>query len=303
MESTQSVRPNPITQLAILFGLMGLCLFLCLFLVKFLLPILFGIDNPDEFIVSIAAQKENINASLFMQSLASTWGMFLLPALLFTQVMRYDTGDFFRLNKVPKAVNLLIAVAVMLLGGAFINLLIEIMRSLPLPEVLSHLRDNQKSTEDLINSVFTINTLSHFLVLTLVLALLPAVAEELFFRGVIQTLLIKSNMRPIVAVCIAAFSFSMMHLQFDNFLAILVMGIVLGLLYHYTQNLWISIIAHFINNFSMIVFKYAFINGYLGTDLSDNSTFPLLLSGSAGVLMILLIYWLRNRSILSQTEN
>jgi hypothetical protein len=71
------------------------------FLVKFLLPILFGIENPDEFIVSIAAQKENINASLFMQSLASTWGMFLLPALLFTQVLRYDIGDFFRLNKVP----------------------------------------------------------------------------------------------------------------------------------------------------------------------------------------------------------
>jgi len=264
---------------------------------------LFGIDNPDEFIVSITAQKENINASLFMQSLASTWGMFLLPALLFTQVLKYDIGDFFRLNKVPKVINLLIAIVVMLLGGVFINLLINMMRFLPLPEMLSHLRDNQKSTEELINNVFAINTVRHFLVLTLVLALLPAVAEELFFRGVVQTLLIKSNMRPMLAVFIAALSFSMMHLQFDNFLAILVMGIVLGLLYQYTQNLWIPIIAHFINNFSMIVFKYAFINSYLSTDLSDNSTFPLLLSGSAGVLMFLLIHWLKNRSVASSTEN
>jgi membrane protease YdiL (CAAX protease family) len=302
MESIQSARPNPIIQLAILFGLMGICLFMCLFLVKFLLPILFGVENADDFIVSIVAQKENINASLFMQSLASTWGMFLLPALLFTQVLKYDIGDFFRLNKVPKTANLLTAILVMLLGGIFINLLIDVMRALPLPEMLSHLRDNQKSTEDLINSVFAINTLRHFLVLTLVLALLPAVAEELFFRGVVQTLLIKSNMRPLVAVCIAAFSFSMMHLQFDNFLAILVMGIVLGLLYQYTQNLWIPIIAHFINNFSMIVFKYAYINGYLTTDLSDNSTFPLLLSGSAGVLMFLLINWLRKRSVALQSE-
>jgi membrane protease YdiL (CAAX protease family) len=75
----------------------------------------------------------------------------------------------------------LTAIVVMLLGGIFINLLIDVMRALPLPEMLSHLRDNQKSTEDLINSVFAINTLRHFLVLTLVLALLPAVAEELVF--------------------------------------------------------------------------------------------------------------------------
>jgi membrane protease YdiL (CAAX protease family) len=131
-----------------------------------------------------------------------------------------------------------------------------------------------------------------------VLALLPAVAEELFFRGVLQTMLESSGVGSLTSIAIAALSFSFMHLEFDNFLAIWTMGIVLGLLYRYTQNLWIPILAHFSNNFLMISSKYAFINHLIESDISENTTLPIWATTLSGLLMLFLLWFLSKKSAL-----
>jgi membrane protease YdiL (CAAX protease family) len=292
MNTTASNRPSPAIQLGILFALVGACLFLCLFLVKISLPILFGIKDPDLFIVSTEQQQKMINASLFMQSLASTWGMFLLPALIFTQVMRYRLGDFFKINTSPKLLDVLYAVIIIIAGGIFINLIVFLTKMIPLPESLASLRHTQEATEKLIQAFFSKNSWTHFAILLIVLAALPAIAEELFFRGVIQTLLQRTALGATGAIIISSLSFSLMHLEFDNFFAIWFMGIVLGYLYFITQNLWISIIAHFINNALMISMKYAFMNGLLSKDFSESNDIAIPYTLGAGIIMFLLLYYL-----------
>jgi hypothetical protein len=89
-----------------------------------------------------------------------------------------------------------------------------------------------------------------------------------------------------------------MHLEFDNFLAIWTMGIVLGLLYRYTQNLWIPILAHFSNNFLMISSKYAFINHLIESDTSENTTLPIWATTLSGLLMLFLLWFLSKKSAL-----
>jgi membrane protease YdiL (CAAX protease family) len=292
MNTTASNRPSPAIQLGILFALVGACLFLCLFLVKISLPILFGIKDPDLFIVSTEQQQKMINASLFMQSLASTWGMFLLPALIFNQVMRYRLGDFFKINTSPKLLDVLYAVIIIIAGGIFINLIVFLTKMIPLPESLASLRHTQEATEKLIQAFFSKNSWTHFAILLIVLAALPAIAEELFFRGVIQTLLQRTALGATGAIIISSLSFSLMHLEFDNFFAIWFMGIVLGYLYFITQNLWISIIAHFINNALMISMKYAFMNGLLSKDFSESNDIAIPYTLGAGIIMFLLLYYL-----------
>lgn len=293
LENTK--RPTALFQIGILFGLVALCLFLCLMILKLTLPLLFGIKDPDTFIVSMEMQQTKIYAALFMQSLASTWGMFLLPAIIFTQVLRYPIGDFFKLNRVPKFHEISLAILIIIFGGIFINLLVDFSKAIPLPSSLESLRNTQQNTENLIRAFFSVNSLNHFLILTIVLALLPAMAEELFFRGVLQRLLESSGIGSYSAIVIAALSFSFMHLEFDNFLAIWTMGIVLGLLYKYTQNLWIPILAHFTNNFLMISSKYAFINNFLENDMSENTTLPIWVTAISGCLMVSLLYLLSRR--------
>lgn len=296
MNSTGHNRPHPFLQLGILFGLVTMCLFLCLYIVKFSLPPLFGITDPDVFITSLTLQKQHTYAALFMQSLASTWGMFLLPAIIFTLLMRYDLGDFFKVNRLPSLVNILLAAVVIACGIVFVNFIAELNKQIPLPDRLSYLRDTQGNADALIVSFFSENSNTHFFVLVLALAILPAIAEELFFRGVIQNMLQKSGMTAMAAIVVTGFSFSVMHLEFDNFVAIWMMGIVLGWLYYYSQNLWVSIIAHFLNNFSMIALKFSFFNGVTTTDMSETTSPPILLSLVCGIIMVLLLLWFRKRN-------
>lgn len=297
MNTPASNRPSPAIQLGILFALVGACLLVCLFLIKISLPILFGIKDPELFIASTESQQKMINASLFMQSLASTWGMFLLPALIFTQVMRYKLGDFFKINRAPRIYDVLVAMMIIVTGGIFINLIVSLTKIIPLPESLASLRHTQEATEKLIEAFFSKNSWTHFSILIIVLAALPAIAEELFFRGVVQTLLQNTSLGTIGAIIISSLSFSLMHLEFDNFFAIWFMGIVLGYLYFITQNLWVSIIAHFVNNASMISLKYAYMNGIISTDLSESKDISLIYSLGAGIILFFLLFFIsRNKA-------
>ena len=77
---------------------------------------------------------------------------------------------------------------------------------------------------------------------------MAALSEEIFFRGLLQQLFIKNKVNVHVAIILTAILFSAFHLQFFGFIPRMFLGIVLGYLYYITQNLWVSIIAHFCNN-------------------------------------------------------
>jgi membrane protease YdiL (CAAX protease family) len=75
------------------------------------------------------------------------------------------------------------------------------------------------------------------------------------------------------------------------------MGIVLGYLYFITQNLWVSIIAHFVNNASMISLKYAYMNGIISLDLSESKDISLIYSLGAGIILFFLLFFIsRNKA-------
>jgi membrane protease YdiL (CAAX protease family) len=298
MNSTGHNRPHPFLQLGILFGLVTMCLFLCLFIVKFSVCRPF-LALPIPTCLSLRSPFKNNTRTL--RSLCSRWhllgGCFCCRAIIFTLVMRYDVGRVFQSQSLafPQSTSSQLRV-VIACGIVFVNFIVELNKQIPLPDRLSYLRDTQGNADALIVSFFSENSNTHFFVLVLALAILPAIAEELFFRGVIQNMLQKSGMTAMAAIVVTGFSFSVMHLEFDNFVAIWMMGIVLGWLYYYSQNLWVSIIAHFLNNFSMIALKFAFFNGVTTTDMSETTSPPILLSLVCGIIMVLLLLWFRKRN-------
>ena len=93
------------------------------------------------------------------------------------------------------------------------------------------------------------------------------------------------------SVLMASLFFATIHLQFDNFLGILTYGMMLGLLYLWTQNLWVSIIAHFFNNASIVLISFFSDYDVLGASTENFSV--LLISGiiylllSAGLLYLI----------------
>ena len=82
-------------------------------------------------------------------------------------------------------------------------------------------------------------------------ALVPAVCEELLFRGLILTNLLPYGKKT--AVLGSALLFALMHENIEQVLYAFVAGIVLGLLYIKTKSIWLPTLLHFFNNFSSVV--------------------------------------------------
>ncbi len=83
------------------------------------------------------------------------------------------------------------------------------------------------------------------------LAVVPAVSEELLFRGAIL-----GNLTPYghgTAILVSALSFSLMHQNFAQFLYAFGAGILLGIVYDKTHNILNCIILHFFNNLSSVI--------------------------------------------------
>jgi membrane protease YdiL (CAAX protease family) len=89
-----------------------------------------------------------------------------------------------------------------------------------------------------------------------ILALVPAVCEEFFFRALIQKGIIRSTRNVWLGILLSAFIFSAFHFQFLTFLSRFEMGIILGALFWYSGSIWVSIAAHFVFNGIQLVFSY-----------------------------------------------
>lgn len=90
-----------------------------------------------------------------------------------------------------------------------------------------------------------------------VLAFFPALFEEILFRGAIQNLFIKWWKKPLLGIIITSLVFSFIHGEAYPFLSRAILGFVLGLMYYQSKNLWVNIIAHFLNNAIAVIQLYA----------------------------------------------
>ena len=102
----------------------------------------------------------------------------------------------------------------------------------------------------------------------LIIALIPAIAEEFFFRGFIQRYLTRLTKNYHISVWVTALAFGLIHFNVVSLLPLVFLGAILGYIYHYSQNIWTSILAHFINNASLLwfVYKYSFDTENIGEE-------------------------------------
>ncbi len=111
-----------------------------------------------------------------------------------------------------------------------------------------------------------------FYILNLIaLAIMPAICEEMFFRGVLQKNLVSMMKNKHIAILLTAFVFSAIHMQFSGLLPRFVLGAVLGYLFYTSGSLWTSIVAHATNN--ALVVSAAYFGGASAAEIPDISIF------------------------------
>lgn len=126
------------------------------------------------------------------------------------------------------------------------------------------------------------NSTAGFVFSIFLMSILPAVAEEFLFRGVLQTLLKKWSKNRHIAIIATSLIFAIIHMNPEQVLGILVLSLVLGYLYELTGNLIYPIILHASNNLlSVIGMKYAESNNNIEAFANDYSPSVLLVMLSA----------------------
>lgn len=108
--------------------------------------------------------------------------------------------------------------------------------------------DTETLTVKMMEGLLVMQTPWEMVASLIVMAIIPAIGEELVFRGIGQQKLIETMGRPALGIALTALIFSITHFEIQRFFAILLLGLVLGLLFYWTKNLWIPIAAHFLNN-------------------------------------------------------
>lgn len=179
---------------------------------------------------------------------------FILPALTFGLIV-YRSKIFSGLDvdRQPGFVLCCLGIVFLIAAYPLVNLSFVINESIPLPEWAKIF---ESQAEDTLKAILAMDTPIIFLINLIIIGLLPGIGEELIFRGILQKqigLMLKS---PVLAIWIAAFIFSAIHLQFEGFLPRMALGAVLGYLYYWTGNLWVPIIAHAFNNGVQVLMIY-----------------------------------------------
>lgn len=104
-------------------------------------------------------------------------------------------------------------------------------------------------------------------VILLSVAGLPAIFEELSFRGVLQPLLIRATGSAFWGIALTAIVFSAIHFQFYGFLPRVLLGALFGWLAHRTGSLIPGMAAHFANNALAAVTLW--VTGSMTDDILD----------------------------------
>jgi membrane protease YdiL (CAAX protease family) len=180
--------------------------------------------------------------------------MFLLPAVIWTMIYyKKQWLTYLQAHFNTRWLYVIAGIAFLMVAYPLVAKSSEWNQAFNLP---SWMNDMENQTADLLKKILTMNTIGALVVNLIVIAIIPGIGEELIFRGIIQKELQSYLKNPYLAIVCAATIFSALHLQFAGFLPRFMLGMILGLIYYWTGNLWISIAVHTFNNGLQVMLTY-----------------------------------------------
>ena len=292
---------SPIRNLYLLFMLFIFCGFMGGALIMGI-QYLIGMDPQhwQEAVNESAGIGLRNSARLF--ALLNNFTSFLLPALICAWIVaKKGWFNYLKLNVFSKPSNLLLSVLILLVSIPLVQYTYSINRQLPLPEWMTEI---ESSTEVFIRGLLKTDYSYEFWLNMLLFAVIPALGEELFFRGMMQQLFQKIFRNPQVAIWCTAFVFSAIHFQFQGFIPRFLLGGILGYVFYLTGSLWMSVLGHFTNNALMVISAHLFAKGQLSVDL-EKQEFPWQAGMASLVLTIFILYLLEkvNANRIETTED
>ena len=231
-----------------------------------------------------------------LQGFATGVGLVVVPILYIKYLESGNLKTLFY-NSTAKPIALMIVFFIVMTFMVVNSIFIEWNEGLKLPESLSGLEAALRAREEVALKVTkyltTFDSGTQFMVGLFVIAVLPAIGEELVFRGFIQHELQAGFKNKHLAIWVSAILFSGIHMQFFGFVPRMLLGALFGYLYVWSGNLLYPIAAHFVQNGSQLILLYLTQKGFTEINVDDPESFPWSVILSFSLVTFILLYYFR----------
>lgn len=217
----------------------------------------------------------------------------LLPALVLTKMIYSDVTRFLRI-RIPSWKEVLlfvigIAVLTILLQNYLYiqNHFIDLLASkVPFIKTLKELLDTlNEYVEKTYGSLLKANNVYEAVLIVFVVAVIPALSEEVMFRGYIQRSF-ELRMKPFYAALITAIFFGANHFNPYGLIPLIILGLYFGFAAYMSDSIFLPIILHFLNNFTAVMLYFIFGDDEL---ISSTVKKPFELGSSFALMMFMAI--------------
>ncbi len=234
-----------------------------------LIPAGTGLQDMGDALVKALMQPENIGYARFAQVLG-TFLLLFVPAVLYSLVTNgrnpFWLGFNSYINTYQVLIGFMIIFAANLMASPFAELSRYAVSHFPSLDTLA--QELETAYNDQVIALSNLKSWPEYLVAIAIMAFFPALFEEVFFRGTLQNLLIRWWKAPLAAILVTSIFFSFIHLSVYLFVSRAILGFILGLLYHRTKNIWVNVIAHFLNNLIAVTQLFIMSNQKEKMDIS-----------------------------------
>ncbi len=221
--------------------------------------------------------------------LVVNWGMlsmltvqdvlaFIVPAIAAMAIFYRRPLHAMCLDRAPGWKAIAIVVAFYILSLPAMNWIVSFNESMSLPASMSGIEQLMRSLEDAAaettKTLLDIHSIWELVPCVLVVGLMAGLSEEILFRGAMLRTMQDSRLGMHAVVWIVAIVFSAIHMQFYGFIPRMLLGVWLGYLLVWTRSLWVPIIAHTLNNSTVVVMSYLANKGVVAEDFGDHLGLP-----------------------------
>ena len=193
----------------------------------------------------------NVRVLKYLQAVQSV-SLFMVPPFLFIFFYGENSTRFFGFNRGATSYAWLAIVFMMFFLIPVNNFLAQWNGNISFPESLAGLekvlRNMENKADNLTKIFLKMNGPESYIINMLIIAIIPALGEELTFRGIFQPLFIRWTKNIHAGILITGFFFSFFHFQFFGFFPRWLLGVLFGYLYYWSGTIWVPVLAHFINN-------------------------------------------------------
>ncbi|WP_018341904.1 CPBP family intramembrane glutamic endopeptidase [Cytophaga aurantiaca] len=230
-------------------------------------------------ITSIQTLPDLFRTVAFSDMIGKIIGFILLPLVYLKVSKQENTNPFIQDKRIPfDSLSIILGITALLLSLPSITLLAELNQNIHLPESLSSLEKSLRSTEKLAGELtmlfVRVDTPADIALSFVAIAIIPAIGEEIIFRGFCQRELIQQTRNVHLSVWITACIFSFIHFQFLGFFPRVLLGALLGYMYVWSGSLLVPILMHFTNNALTLILLMTYKKGYSNFNPESSEEIP-----------------------------